>query len=181
VLVVEDSFTVRELQRTILEAAGYQVVTARNGREALQLLSRDGGIGLVVTDFEMPLLNGLELTRAVRADPAFSALPVVIVTSRASDEDRRAGIEAGADAYMAKQGFDQHALLSTVERLVGGLPAGRRGARGGGDHAAGPDLRRLADVRGRAAADAGIRRQGHGRGSVRHRRGGSGGHSARSA
>jgi two-component system chemotaxis sensor kinase CheA len=178
VLVVEDSFTVRELQRSILEAAGYQVVTARDGQEALQSLSREPGIALVVTDFEMPRLDGMELTRAIRADATHSSLPVVIVTSRASEEDRRAGIEAGADAYMAKQGFDQHALLSTVERLVGRLPAGGRGAPGGGDHAARADLRRLTHVRGRAAADAGIRRPRDGFGAMRHRRGGAGGDSA---
>jgi two-component system chemotaxis sensor kinase CheA len=119
VLVVEDSFTVRELQRSILEAAGYCVVTARDGRDALAVLDRDAGISLVLTDLEMPELDGLELTRAIRADPARSSLPVVIVTSRGAEEDRLRGVEAGADAYMAKRSFDQQALLATVERLVG--------------------------------------------------------------
>jgi two-component system, chemotaxis family, sensor kinase CheA len=119
VLVVEDSFTVRELQRSILEAAGYPVATARDGRDALGVLHRDPEIALVVTDLEMPELDGLGLTRAIRADTARSSLPVVVVTSRASEDDRHRGIEAGADAYMAKQDFDQQALLATVERLVG--------------------------------------------------------------
>ena len=119
VLVVEDSFTVRELQRSILEAAGYPVVTARDGRDALGALGRDPEIALVVTDLEMPELDGLELTRTIRADKVRSSLPVVIVTSRGSEDDRRKGVEAGADAYMAKQGFDQQALLAIVERLVG--------------------------------------------------------------
>jgi len=119
VLVVEDSFTVRELQRSILEAAGYPVVTARDGRDALAVLGHDPEIALVVTDFEMPELDGLELTRAIRADQARSSLPVVIVTSRGSEDDRRKGLAAGADAYMAKQSFDQQALLAIVERLVG--------------------------------------------------------------
>jgi CheY-like chemotaxis protein len=119
VLVVEDSFTVRELQRSILEAAGYPVVTARDGRDALAVLDRDGEIALVITDLEMPELDGLGLTRAIRADDARSSLPVVIVTSRGSEDDRRRGIEAGADAYMAKRAFDQQTLLATVERLVG--------------------------------------------------------------
>jgi two-component system chemotaxis sensor kinase CheA len=119
VLVVEDSFTVRELQRSILEAAGYRVSTARDGRDALDVLDRDPEIALVVTDLEMPELDGLQLTRAIRADATRSSLPVVIVTSRASDEDRQSGIEAGADAYMAKRSFDQQALLETVERLIG--------------------------------------------------------------
>src|ERR1017187_5474476 len=119
VLVVEDSFTVRELQRSILEAAGYPVVTARDGREALGVLERDSQIALVITDFEMPELDGLELTRAIRADGALSSLPVIIVTSRGSEDDQHRGIEAGADAYMVKRSFDQQALLATVERLVG--------------------------------------------------------------
>jgi len=119
VLVVEDSFTVRELQRSILEAAGYSVVTARDGRDALAVLDRDAGVSLVITDLEMPELDGIGLTRAIRAGPARSSLPVIIVTSRAAEEDRLSGIEAGADAYMAKGSFDQQALLATVERLVG--------------------------------------------------------------
>ena len=119
ILVVEDAFTVRELQRSILEAAGYPIVTARDGRDALSVLERDSQIALVVTDVEMPELDGIELTRAIRASPERSSLPVVIVTSRGSEEDRRRGAEAGADAYMAKSGFDQQTLLATVERLVG--------------------------------------------------------------
>jgi len=119
ILVVEDSFTVRELQRSILEAAGYRVATARDGRDALDVLDRDDEIALVLTDLEMPELDGLALTSAIRADVARSSLPVVIVTSHGSDEDRRRGIEAGADAYMTKRSFDQQALLETVQRLVG--------------------------------------------------------------
>jgi two-component system chemotaxis sensor kinase CheA len=118
VLVVEDSFTVRELQRSILEAAGYRVETARDGREALARVAANG-IDLVLTDVEMPDLDGLALTRAIRTDAEHGSMPVVIVSSRGSDEDRQAGIEAGADAYIAKNGYDQHALLETVERLVG--------------------------------------------------------------
>jgi len=119
VLVVEDSFTVRQLQRSILEAAGYRVSTARDGRDALRRLAEEDDISLVVTDVEMPEMDGLELVEALRADPALQSLPVVVVTTRGSDEDRRRGIEAGADAYMTKRGFDQQALLETVERLIG--------------------------------------------------------------
>jgi two-component system, chemotaxis family, sensor kinase CheA len=119
ILVVEDSFSVRELQRSILETAGYPVVTARDGRDALEALGRDPEIALVITDIEMPGLDGLELTRAIRGHATRSSLPVVIVTSSGSEEDRRRGIEAGADAYMAKRSFDQQALLVAVERLVG--------------------------------------------------------------
>jgi two-component system, chemotaxis family, sensor kinase CheA len=119
ILVVEDSFTVRELQRSILEMAGYRVETARDGSDALRVISREPGIALVITDLEMPGLDGLELTRAIRADPARASLPVVIVTSRGSEEDQRKGIEAGADAYVVKRNFNQQAMLATVERLVG--------------------------------------------------------------
>jgi two-component system, chemotaxis family, sensor kinase CheA len=119
VLVVEDSLTIRELQRSILEAAGYRVQTARDGRDALTHLDRDHGIDLVVTDVEMPDMDGIELTRTIRAHSTYSALPVVIITSLGEDDDRQRGIDAGADAYMVKQRFDQHDLLETVERLVG--------------------------------------------------------------
>ncbi len=119
ILVAEDSFTVRELQRSILEAAGYSVLTARDGRDALRVLGAEPDIALVVTDLEMPELDGLSLTRAIRADAARASLPVVIVTSRGSDDERRKGIEAGADAYMVKASFDQQALLATVGRLIG--------------------------------------------------------------
>ena len=119
ILVVEDSFTVRELQRGILEAAGYPVVTARDGVEALDSLDRDPEIALVITDLQMPELDGIQLTRAIRAHATRSSLPVVILTTLGSEDDRRQGLEAGADAYMAKRSFDQQAMLATVERLVG--------------------------------------------------------------
>jgi two-component system chemotaxis sensor kinase CheA len=140
ILVVEDSFTVRELQRSILEAVGYRVVTAMDGLEALRVLEREDDIALVLSDFEMPGLDGLGLTRTIRAHAAHSTLPVVIITSRASEDDRRQGIEAGADAYMAKQGFDQHALLATVERLIGRSSGARSGRPVGGAGAASADL-----------------------------------------
>ena len=119
-LVVEDSFMVRELQRSILEAAGYRVDTAKNGADALDRLAANGEIDLVVTDLDMPEMDGLALTEAIRASAEWRSLPVIVVTSRASDEDRRRGVEAGADAYMVKDSFDQHALLETVARMVGG-------------------------------------------------------------
>jgi two-component system, chemotaxis family, sensor kinase CheA len=119
ILVVEDSFTVRELQRGILQAAGYRVEIACDGSEGFDRVSADAEIDLVITDLEMPKMNGLELTRAIRARAESASLPIVIVTSLGSDDDRRAGVDAGANAYMVKQSFDQHALLDTVERLVG--------------------------------------------------------------
>ena len=118
-LVVEDSLTVRELQRSILEAAGYRVTTACDGREGLNHLLGDDEIELVLTDVEMPHMSGFELTEAIRASDAHSSTPVVILTSLADDSFRQRGVEAGADAYMMKRDFGQEALLDTVARLVG--------------------------------------------------------------
>ncbi len=119
VLVVEDSFMVRELQRSILEAAGYRVDTAEDGRDALAQLLADHEIALVLTDVQMPEMDGLELTRAIRATPTCASTPVVILTSLADEEQQRQGLEAGADAYMVKRSFDQGVLLETVHRLLG--------------------------------------------------------------
>jgi two-component system chemotaxis sensor kinase CheA len=118
-LVVDDSFMVRELQRSILEAAGYHVETAKNGLEALDRLAASSEIELVVTDVDMPEMDGLALTAAIRANADWHSLPVIVVTSRRSDEDRRRGVEAGADAYMVKDSFDQSALLETVAQMIG--------------------------------------------------------------
>jgi two-component system chemotaxis sensor kinase CheA len=118
VLVVDDQFTVRELQRSILEAAGYRVVTARDGRDALDQLIKDSEIDLVATDVQMPEMDGFALLEAIRANPKRSSLPVVIVTSQGAEEQRRRGAELGADGYIVKDDFDQQALLTMVQRLV---------------------------------------------------------------
>jgi two-component system chemotaxis sensor kinase CheA len=118
VLVVDDQFTVRELQRSILEAAGYRVETARDGSEALSRIGAEPDVGLVVTDIEMPEMDGIELLRSIRSEPKNAALPIVMVTARGSEEDRRRGVEEGADAYLIKSEFNQQALLDTVERLL---------------------------------------------------------------
>jgi two-component system, chemotaxis family, sensor kinase CheA len=118
VLVVDDAVTVRELQRAMLQRAGYEVRTASDGDEALTLIAQQRP-DLLITDVEMPNMDGLTLTRAVRATPALASLPVLVVTSRSADEDRRQGLEAGADAYLGKQDFDEAALLDAVARLLG--------------------------------------------------------------
>jgi len=118
VMVVDDQLTVRELERSILESAGYGVITAEDGRAAMDMLQRDGEIALVLTDIEMPRLTGLELLAEIRADPERSSLPVVIVTSRGDTEDRRLGAEGGADAYVVKSEFAQEGLLTIVRRLM---------------------------------------------------------------
>jgi two-component system, chemotaxis family, sensor kinase CheA len=119
ILVVDDQFTVRELQRSILGAAGYTVVTACDGREALEALTTRGAFDLVVTDLQMPEMDGLELLRTIRADAVHRGLPVIVVTSQGTAEDRARGAQAGADAYVVKNEFDQRALLSTVAELIG--------------------------------------------------------------
>jgi two-component system, chemotaxis family, sensor kinase CheA len=119
VLVVDDQFSVRELQKSILETAGYQVDTARDGNDALERLRGNGGIDLVLTDIQMPGMDGFHLLREIRGDPKLESLPVVVVTSRSSEEDKRQGVEEGADAYIVKKEFGQQALLETLERLVG--------------------------------------------------------------
>ena len=118
VLVVDDTAVVRELERSILEEAGYRVRTAADGRLALAALA-DTPADLVVTDVEMPNCDGLELTRAIRAQPALTGLPVVVVTSRSSDADRRLAMDAGADAYLVKGDLDRRTLLEVVGRLLG--------------------------------------------------------------
>lgn len=116
VLVVDDSFTLRELQRRILQRAGYEVVLAEDGVDALKVL--DEAIEVLVTDIDMPNLDGFGLVEAVRADGRFASLPVIIVTSRDADEDRRRGIELGADEYVVKGAFHEQTLLETVARLA---------------------------------------------------------------
>lgn len=118
ILVVDDALTVRELQRSIFENAGYRVRVAVNGEEALAEISHERP-DLVLTDVQMPRMDGFELTEAIRKQPSLASLPVIILTSRGSDEDRRRGLECGADGYIVKSGFDQSALLSAVERLLG--------------------------------------------------------------
>jgi len=128
VLVVDDTAVVRELERSILEEAGYRVRTAADGRLALAALA-DTPADLVVTDVEMPNCDGLELTRAIRGQPALTGLPVVVVTSRSSDADRRLAMDAGADAYLVKGDLDRRTLLEVVGRLLGRAvqPAGGAG------------------------------------------------------
>jgi chemotaxis protein histidine kinase CheA len=118
VLVVEDSVGVRELERVILEGAGYRVVTAVDGSEGAAQLAGDP-VDLVLSDVEMPGMDGYALTRQIRRTPGWEHVPVVIMTSRGSEDDQRAGLDAGASAYLLKSEFDQDQLVETVRRLVG--------------------------------------------------------------
>ncbi|MBZ0292047.1 MAG: hybrid sensor histidine kinase/response regulator [Anaerolineae bacterium] len=117
ILVVDDSITTRTLEKNILEAAGYTVFTATDGREGIQKL-RDNPVDIIVSDIEMPNMNGFELTRTVREDEDYSEMPLILVTSLESSDDRERGMLAGANAYIVKRGFDQAELLTTIEQLL---------------------------------------------------------------
>jgi two-component system, chemotaxis family, sensor kinase CheA len=118
VLVADDALPVRELQRSILEDAGYRVVVAEDGAEALAVLGRDR-VDLVLTDVEMPRMNGFDLTRAIRSNPQLANLPVVILSSKSTEAEQQEGLEAGADVYIVKDAFGEGLLLSAVQQLLG--------------------------------------------------------------
>jgi CheY-like chemotaxis protein len=118
VLVVEDSIGVRELQRVILEGAGYDVTTAVDGLDGASRLT-GAPVDLVLSDVEMPGMDGFSLTREIRRTRGWEDVPVVIMTSRGDTADQRAGLDAGASAYLLKSEFDQAELIDTVRRLVG--------------------------------------------------------------
>jgi two-component system chemotaxis sensor kinase CheA len=121
VLLADDAATTRALARSILEASGYEVAAAPDGEEAWALLQREGA-DIVLSDVEMPRMNGFELTRAIRQSPRFSKLPVVLLTALESEEDRRRGLDAGADAYLVKGAFDQRQLVDTIAELLEEVP-----------------------------------------------------------
>ncbi|MFY9224972.1 MAG: response regulator [Blastocatellia bacterium] len=117
ILVAEDSITARMLIKNILEMAGYKVKTAVDGLEAFILLKNED-FDLVVSDIEMPKINGFELTTKIRQDKKLADLPVILVTSLDSRQDREQGIDVGASAYIVKSDFEQSNLLAVVEKLI---------------------------------------------------------------
>lgn len=117
VLVVDDSPLTRELLVQLLESVGYHVVQAGDGAQALERLSREA-VDIVVSDLEMPVVDGLELTRRLKSHPTLRSLPVVIVTTRGSEADRRRGMEAGADGYVTKGDLVRQDLVDVVSRLL---------------------------------------------------------------
>jgi two-component system chemotaxis sensor kinase CheA len=116
-LLAEDSITTRTQEKRILESAGYEVVTAVDGVDAFNKLGTRP-FDAVVTDVEMPNMTGLQLAEQIRKDNRYKELPIILVTSLASDEDRKRGVEVGANAYLTKGNFDQKLLLDTLRRLV---------------------------------------------------------------
>ena len=118
VLVVDDSLTVRELERKLLEKRGYAVTVAVDGMDGWNAL-RGADFDLVVTDIDMPRMDGIELVTLIKRDAALKALPVMVVSYKDREEDRRRGLDAGADYYLAKGSFHDEALLDAVRDLIG--------------------------------------------------------------
>jgi two-component system chemotaxis sensor kinase CheA len=117
VLIADDSITTRMLYKNILESAGYQVRVACDGQDAWEQLQH-GGCQLLISDCEMPRLDGFGLTAKVRGDDRLKDLPVILITSLDSQQDKERGARAGADAYVVKNLFDQEKLLTAIGQLI---------------------------------------------------------------
>jgi Response regulators consisting of a CheY-like receiver domain and a winged-helix DNA-binding domain len=118
VLAVDDSLTVRELERKLLLSRGYQTDVAVDGMDGWNAL-RSGHYDLVITDVDMPRMDGIELTTLIKKDPQLKSLPVLIVSYKDREEDRMRGLEAGADYYLTKGSFHDETLLQAVTDLIG--------------------------------------------------------------
>jgi two-component system sensor histidine kinase and response regulator WspE len=118
VLVVDDSFTVRELERKLIDGGGYDVEVAVDGMDAWNAL-RTGAYDLVVTDIDMPRMDGIDLVKLIRQDARLHGLPVMIVSYKDREEDRQRGLDAGADYYLTKGSFKNEGLLEAVVDLIG--------------------------------------------------------------
>lgn len=116
-LVVDDSVTTRTMLKGILEAAQYDVSAAADGAQGWQMLE-SSDFDLVVSDVDMPRLNGFELTRKIRSSSTIAEMPVVLVTARATDEDKKRGVQVGASAYIEKGSFNQNVLLQVIEQFL---------------------------------------------------------------
>jgi len=117
VLVIDDSLNTREIEKDVLEAHGYRVTTARDGIEGWQKACADH-FDAILTDVEMPGMDGFSLTQRLRQDDKFRHIPIIIVTSREKEEDKIRGIEVGADAYIVKGDFEQSNLIETLHNLL---------------------------------------------------------------
>jgi len=117
ILVVEDSVTTRTLEVSILESAGYEVLSAADGQDAYAKLANQG-FDLIVTDIQMPHMDGFTFTKKVKSEPKYQHVPVILLTSLESPAEKKRGVEVGADAYIVKSSFDQNNLLDTITRLL---------------------------------------------------------------
>lgn len=118
VLVVDDSMIVRELERKLLDHHGYEVEIAVDGMDGWNAL-RGGTFDLVITDIDMPRMDGIELVGMIKGHPVTKTLPVMVLSYKDRDEDRRRGLEAGADYYLTKGAFQDDTLINAVEDLIG--------------------------------------------------------------
>jgi len=121
VLLVDDSAIAREAEASLLRSLGHEVAEAADGEAGWARL-QEGDVQLLLTDVRMPVLDGIDLTRRVKASPLLAALPVVILSSLSAPEERRRGVDAGADAYLVKGELDSELLAATLERLCGVAP-----------------------------------------------------------
>lgn len=118
VLIVDDSLTVRELERKLLEQRGYEIDIAVDGMDGWNAV-RVGHFDLLITDIDMPRMDGIELVALIRKDPNLKSLPVMVVSYKDREEDRRRGLEAGADYYLSKGSFHDESLMQSVMDLIG--------------------------------------------------------------
>ena len=118
ILVVDDSFTVRELQRKLLDHHGYDVEVAVDGADGWNAV-RGGNFDLVVTDVDMPRMDGIQLVGLIKKDPNLHTLPVMILSYKDREDDRRRGLDAGADYYLTKGTYQNDALIDAVRDLIG--------------------------------------------------------------
>ena len=118
ILLVEDSITVRLQEKRVLERCGYEVIIAVDGVDAQKKMLANHSFDAVLSDIEMPNMNGLDLVKWIRRTDSFADIPVIIITTLGSDEHKKQGMEAGANAYIPKESFSQKLLLETLDRLL---------------------------------------------------------------
>ena len=118
VLVTDDSITVREVQRQLLAGKGYDVQTAVDGMDGMNV-AKEESFDLIITDIDMPRMNGIEFVTKIRADATLKDTPVVVVSYKDREEDRLRGLEAGANYYLTKSSFQDDTLLQVVHELIG--------------------------------------------------------------
>jgi len=118
ILLAEDMLNMATLEKEMLESVGYSVMVVRDGVEALKIVGREK-FDLIITDIIMPNMDGLELTENLKKDKIYKDIPIIIVTSKQGDADKRRGLEAGAQAYIVKGKFMLEELLTEVRHLIG--------------------------------------------------------------
>jgi two-component system chemotaxis sensor kinase CheA len=118
ILVVDDSMTTRTLEKNILESQGFRVSVSVDGSQALARLNGQDDFDLVITDVEMPLMNGFELIQEMKKNPRLARIPIIIVSSLEKREDKERGLSLGADAYIVKRSFEQQELLEVIRQII---------------------------------------------------------------